>query len=601
MKPKKRLIWLLFFPFLLITALAVVATAWLASTNMSRFYKNRTAVGLESTGRAVMVQLEPLVLAGDQAGIDALCKKVGRQSTTRLTMMDLSGVVLGDTDEVPASMENHANRPEMRQALAGTVGMQIRFSATLQQKMMYVAIPMQVAQRPVGILRCSIPIEAIDKTMKAFRWRIAVSGLFLMFVLAGVSLAVSRRISLPIEQMRAGAQRFGEGDFDHRLPVQDAVELAVLSETLNRMARQINERINESVEQQRKSEAVLSSMLEGVVAIDSNERVISLNQAAARMMDTDAQLAAGRLLPEVMRDVQLQHFVRRNLEHDDSAGTDISLHKPTEKILNAHCSPLFDADNQRIGLLVVLSDVTQLRRLENMRKDFAANVSHEIKTPLTAIKGFVETLLHGDVQAEEERSRFLGIIEKHVQRLADILEDLMKLSRIEQSAEQNELHFDKKALRNVIQDAMAICRPLAEERKIQFELTCPDDLQVCMDPILFEQALTNLLDNAVKYSGPDSPVHINVTRQDKEVRIAIRDHGIGIAQRHLPRLFERFYRVDKARTRALGGTGLGLSIVKHVVQAHGGHVQVESVPASGSTFTIHLPLDDHSWLIHQTE
>jgi two-component system phosphate regulon sensor histidine kinase PhoR len=265
------------------------------------------------------------------------------------------------------------------------------------------------------------------------------------------------------------------------------------------------------------------------------------------------------------------------------------LYQNGERILNLKSSPLLDANKEQIGTLVVYNDVTQLRRLENMRRDFVANVSHEIKTPLTAIKGFVETLYRGKVEKPEETERFLGIIQKHVDRLSSIIEDLLSLSRIEQEDEGRTIQLERGYIEDVFKSAIQICRPKAEEKEITINLICEEQLRSNFDPTLLEQAVVNLLDNAIKYSEPNSAIHLTANLNDSEVKIIVEDQGIGIAKKHLPRLFERFYRVDKARSRKLGGTGLGLAIVKHIAQAHGGQVTVKSTPGKGSTFTIHLP------------
>jgi two-component system phosphate regulon sensor histidine kinase PhoR len=265
------------------------------------------------------------------------------------------------------------------------------------------------------------------------------------------------------------------------------------------------------------------------------------------------------------------------------------LYQNGEKILNLKSSPLLDAGKDQIGTLVVINDATQLRRLENMRKDFVANVSHEIKTPLTAIKGFVETLHQGSVDKPEEAERFLGIIQKHVDRLSAIIDDLLSLSRIEQEDERQAIEFENKPIADIFRSAVQICRSKAEEKSIDIQIDCEEGLEYYFDPTLLEQAVVNLLDNAIKYSEPDSAIHVSASLNDSEVKIMVKDQGIGIAKKHLPRLFERFYRVDKARSRKMGGTGLGLAIVKHIAQAHGGRVTVKSELGKGSSFTIHLP------------
>jgi two-component system phosphate regulon sensor histidine kinase PhoR len=257
--------------------------------------------------------------------------------------------------------------------------------------------------------------------------------------------------------------------------------------------------------------------------------------------------------------------------------------------LSGHGTLLQDAQGKQIGALIVLNDVTRLRRLEKIRRDFVANVSHEIKTPITAIKGFVETLREGAVKNPDDAERFLGIIEKHVERLEAIIEDLLSLSRIERGTEREENELVEKSVKDVLDTAIRVCEVGAVARKIDIELSCPENLFSKMEPRLLEQAVVNLLDNAVKYSNEESSIRVEASQGEGEIILSVRDEGCGIEKKHLSRLFERFYRVDKARSRQLGGTGLGLAIVKHIAQAHGGHVNVESTPGKGSTFSIYLP------------
>jgi two-component system phosphate regulon sensor histidine kinase PhoR len=332
-------------------------------------------------------------------------------------------------------------------------------------------------------------------------------------------------------------------------------------------------------------------MVEGVIAFDREERIISVNPAAASWFEIDPEKVRGRSIQETIRNLALQQFVSSALGSPAPIADDIVVYQNGERILNVRSAPLLGFESEPIGTLIVFDDVTQLRRLENMRRDFVANVSHEIKTPLTAIKGFVETLHQGVVKSPEESERFLGIIEKHVNRLSTIVEDLLMLSRIEDEGERGELKREPTRLWDIFQNALQICRPRADEKKIAIELKGDDKAAAFGDPVLLEQAVVNLLDNAIKYSDPQKTVQLEALYAGKEVRIRIEDHGIGIEKKHLSRLFERFYRVDKARSRALGGTGLGLAIVKHIAQAHGGQVTVQSALGTGSTFTIHLPRD----------
>ncbi|MBN1104451.1 MAG: PAS domain-containing protein, partial [Deltaproteobacteria bacterium] len=366
-------------------------------------------------------------------------------------------------------------------------------------------------------------------------------------------------------------------------------EMRGLAEAMNQMATQLSERMSTVIRQRGELEAVLSSMVEGVIGVDSEERVIAMNDAAAKIFGRSQEDAQGRSIQEVVRNPDLQAFVKTALSSDEPVEEDILIYSKDERVLSGCGTVLLDAKGKRAGALIVLNDVTRLRKLENIRKDFVANVSHEIKTPITAIKGFVETLRDSGEKTAEETERFLGIIHKHVNRLEAIVEDLMSLSRIEQEAEREEIPMSESRVQTVLQTAVQICEGRAEEKKIAIALSCPPDITAVIDPPLLEQAVVNLLDNAIKYSGEEGAVHVEALGTDQEIIIHVRDQGRGIEKAHLPRLFERFYRVDKARSRKMGGTGLGLAIVKHIVEAHKGRVEVESILGRGSTFSIILP------------
>jgi two-component system phosphate regulon sensor histidine kinase PhoR len=332
-------------------------------------------------------------------------------------------------------------------------------------------------------------------------------------------------------------------------------------------------------------------MREGVIATDMQQQVISINQTAARMLSISMDTVFGRSVLEVIRNYEFQEFMNHSLSTGESVESDILYHNDGERIFNVQCTPLLDSMQKRMGGLVVISDVTQLRRLENMRRDFAASVSHEIKTPLTAIKGFVETLVTGQPDGGEETRRFLSIIDKHVNRLTAIIDDLMQLSRIERDLEVQQIGLEACRIEDVINTAVSLCADKIQKKEIDVKFSCDGDLSGRFDATLLEQAAVNLMDNAIKYSPEKSTLHIEALRVDQEIQIHFKDQGMGIEQMHLPRLFERFYRVDKARSRKLGGTGLGLAIVKHIAQAHGGNVTVESELEKGSTFILHLPVD----------
>ena len=589
MSRRRKLIWQLFPSFLLITLLSLLAVSWYASSSLHHFFIDQTASDLKIRALLVERQIATYLQPLDAKSVDSICKQIGKQSGTRITVILPSGQVVGDSRETPQMMDNHAGRPEIAMALKGGSGRSIRYSNTLRQEMMYVAVPLQKDQATLGVIRTSVPLTSIKRELRSIQFKIALGGFLIALLAAWISLLISRRISRPLEEMKIGADHFADGDLNHRLTMPDSEELAGLADALNQMATQLDHRIKTIVSQRNELETVLSSMLEGVIAVNNEERIISMNAASAGFFKCDPGSCQGRNLQEVIRNSALQQFVRSALSSREPKEDDIIVYQNGERTLNLKSSPLLGANKETIGTLVVFNDVTQLRRLENMRRDFVANVSHEIKTPLTAIKGFVETLHRGDVDKPEEVERFLGIIQKHVDRLSSIVEDLLSLSRIEQEDERKTIQLKKGAILNVFKSAIQICRSKAQEKEIDINLACEEQLESCFDPTLLEQAVVNLLDNAIKYSKPNSAIHLKAYQKDSEIKISVEDQGIGIAKKHQSRLFERFYRVDKARSRNLGGTGLGLAIVKHITQAHGGRVSVESTLGVGSTFTIHLP------------
>jgi two-component system phosphate regulon sensor histidine kinase PhoR len=591
MQKPRKLIWHLYPSYLLLILLTLTATGWFAGRSMRTFYMTQIRQRLLNQAHLLTDLFVPLLEPLHAQELDRRCKQVGAKVPTRFTVILPNGMVVGDSEAASEEMENHGDRPEIRQALKGEVGSAIRFSGTLRRRMLYVALPIpdkgSAAIR--GVIRISIATDAIDEQLRRLQIRLALGGVVIAALASLICLVISRRITRPVEAMRQGAARYARGDFSHRLYPPETMELAGLADAMNLMARDLEGRIQAVIRQRNETQAVLSSMVEGVIALDREERILHLNEAAVRLLDRPAQRLQGRSIQEVMRNRDLHHLVHTTLYEGANAEGDITLYQDGDRIFNIRSTPLLDPEGGSMGALLVINDVTQLRRLENMRSEFAANVSHEIKTPLTAIQGFVETLHQGGVDDPAEVQRFLGIIQKHVRRLAAIIDDLMRLSRLEQDGESRRLALVDSPVDEVIRTAVGICRAKADEKRIAVAAACEEGLTAAMDAELMEQALVNLLDNAIKYSPEGSRVDVEARRDQGEIRIHVRDQGMGIPARHLPRLFERFYRVDKARSRNMGGTGLGLAIVKHIVQAHGGQVTVQSTRQRGSTFTLHLP------------
>jgi two-component system, OmpR family, phosphate regulon sensor histidine kinase PhoR len=590
---KRKKLFLQIYPsYLLITIISLFAASWYAADTTQKFFLDQTAANLEAKARLLKNQIASQVSQENGTALDALCKNIGEHLSARITVISASGKVVGDSHENSERMNNHSNRPEFIKALKGQTGRSVRYSTTLRKYMMYVAVPIEKNDTVIAVIRVSVTVNSIADQSSSVQSRIIFGSVVIALIAAGISLMVSHRILRPVRIMKQGAKQFAEGNLKYRIHVPDSEDMGKLADAMNLMAEQLDERLRDIVRQRNEYKAVFSSMSEGIIAVDRDEYVIRMNEAAARMFHVGFSEPECRSLQEIIRNPDLQRFVKKALAGENPVESDIVFYNNGEHILNTHTSPLLDIEGEGIGALVVLNDVTRLRHLETMRRDFVSDVSHEIRTPLTAIKGFVETLRGGGaIRHPDEAERFLEIIERHVNRLAAIIDDLMNLSKIEQEKEGQGIQREICAVRNILVTAVQVCQAKAREKNIVFELNCDSEITAPASPPLLEQAAVNLLDNAVKYSDRDSTVKITVSLMEREVVIAFQDHGIGIAEEHLPRVFERFYRVDKARSRKQGGTGLGLAIVKHIVQAHNGRMTVESSLGKGSLFSICLPRD----------
>lgn len=589
-----RLFWRIFLSCLACTLLAVAASLFYAHRNLHHFYQEEVAASLHSRAALLGRQLRDAVLRNDKHAVARGCGEFAALTQTRMTLILPDGTVLGDSSHGLAQADNHADRPEIQAALRGGTGRSVRFSGTTRRTLMYLALPLRHQGDIVGVVRASLPLSAVDQALRS-AYRKAMAGVLLVVLFVGTAaFLLARRISRPLEEMRQAAERMADGDLRARIALLPGPECSALAESLNRMAAQLDERLQTILRQSERQRAVFASMIEGVLTLAPDGRVQELNQAAARLLDCPAEQVRGRELQEVARNFDLQRFIASALAADDPLETELVLHGSEERFLQLHGTALKDASGIRLGALVVLHDITRLKRLEAMRRDFVANLSHELKTPVTALQGCVETLasdLFPDADREGgEARRFLEMMQRQVARLDALVNDLLSLARLEHEAERRRLPIEPGALAPVLSRAVLALADGAQRKQIAVALDCPGDLLAPIHAPLLEQAVANLLDNAIKYSGRDSVVTVRAVRRGEQVGIQVRDQGPGIEQRHLARLFERFYRVDQARSRNLGGTGLGLAIVKHVALVHGGSVDVESTPGEGSVFTIHLPL-----------
>jgi two-component system, OmpR family, phosphate regulon sensor histidine kinase PhoR len=590
---KRTLFRRLTLPILLVTVLSVLVFAAFIASAVQQFYDEQIREDLTARTRMAEHPLEEALWRGDTVELQRLCVAMGRPSGTRITVILPTGRVVGDSEKDPSTMENHADRPEVQVALRGARGLEKRFSHSVGRNLLYLALPLARNGRVEAVVRTSVPLIPLDATIHSLELKLLFAGLVLALLSSLIAYVIARHITRPLADIGSGAERFARGELSFRVPSPGTLELDALARSLNDMARQLDERIRLVTEQRNEQLAVISSMVEGVLVLDPDDVILTVNAAAARLLGIDAETARGRRIQEAVRNTALLRFIECTRGGSETTEEQLLLPGATDLHIQAHGTVLQGSAQQgragAQGVVVVLHDLTQQRRLENIRREFVANVSHELKTPITSIKGSVETLQEGALADRGDAERFLAIIARQTDRLHAIIEDLLSLSRIEQEAERSEIMFEVCDGRAVLRGAVQDTEHAATERGIALRLTCDDPLPLRANMRLLEQAVVNLVTNALQYSERGTSVRIGGAREADRVVFRIADEGCGIPAEHLPRIFERFYRVDRARSREAGGTGLGLAIVKHIVQAHGGTVQVESTPGSGSVFTIILP------------
>ncbi len=585
---RRILLWRLFASYVLVVVVALIAIGGYTTRSLQQFNTQDIASTLEAHVDLAAAALEPLILNDAYPDADRLCKRIGRETGTRITVIQPDGEVVGDSFESIDRMENHANRPEIQTAYTGVAGSHSRMSRTLGERLSYLAVPVESDGRVVAVVRASLQLTPLEQAMALLRLRLAIG------LVAGVGLAflaswlTAGWLGRPVTAMRMSADRIAAGDHQHRLPIPKTRELAQLADTINGVVTNLDVRITDANRHLGEGEAILASMVEGVLAVDTESRVISMNDAAGSLVGITAALAIGLPIEEAAPNREIQRFVAETLVSTEPIQEEFTLRVRADDIVQAQGTLLRDGDGDRIGAVVVLHDVTRLRKLEKVRRDFVANVSHELKSPITAIKSDVGAILDGGFDDPDDVENRIRTVATHANRLNAIIEDLLALSRFEEDDGVDQ-RFEVGAVRTVLDLAIRQCAVRVEERDIDFALACEPALTVRMNPALLEQAVANLIENAVQYSEDGGRVEIAAARANDHVSISVTDHGCGIAAEHLPRLFERFYRVDSPESRNTAGTGLGLAIVQHIARAHDGGVRVTSTPREGSTFTIELP------------
>ena len=524
--------------------------------------------------------------------LQSLCQSYREETEIYLRVIMPNGEEFGELTQSESSIEALGERIEIQRALQGIEGKSKRFEPTKNQTFLHLSAPVKNGNNEVTCaLRASISMKQTELVLSALKQKLQLASLILLLFSFLISFYISNRITKPIKEMTKLARKFSANDHSSRMPPHSISEINELAESLNHMSKNLTDNVSTLNEQRVEQQAVLSSMTEGVLAIDRKERIIHMNRAAAEILEIDPKIdSKKRFMQELIRNSQLQEFVQRLLFTNKPVSKKIRFNGKANKHLHITGSRLTYPDLQDIGALLVIRDISRVIHLEKVRSDFVANVSHELKTPITSIKGFIETLSSDSFSHDEKTNEYLAIVRQQSERLQLIVDDLLTLSRLERK--EGYILKKEESISEIISTAISVCQLNAKKQNIRILVECDEKLSGLINGNLIEQAIVNLLTNAIKYSNPETTIVIRAHEKESSLHIEVADEGFGIESRHHDRLFERFYRIDSGRSRHLGGTGLGLSIVKHIIQNHDGEIQLDSTPGKGSTFTLSIPNEE---------
>ena len=585
-----NLFWKYSLAFLALLASVLVAVDFFAERSFRRDYERTGFEQLSAIARVAMARppqspanpAEP----SDSAALQDWAKEMSA-SGVRVAIISPDGRVLASAPPAPDDIENQASLPEVADAVAKGSGRAIRHSDVTGRDTVYCAVRNATASGTFMILRFALPVGAVDEVLGSFRQKLWGASFFILLVAGGVSLLFSRSFTDRVERLKEFSRRVAEGDFRPLLRDGTGDALEALGIALNRTASRLDRTIHTLTEERNLSSAILGSMVEGVAVVNGAERLVFANQGFAEILGLDVPPIAGSPLLEVVRQTELIEAVRQVLGGETRVQAEIVTGTLRQHFFATTVAAVRAGDTS--GAVVVLHDITELRKLERVRRDFVANVSHELRTPLTAIQGFAETLLAGAIDDPQNRTRFLEIILEHSRRLARLTEDLLMLSKMD--AERLELEIRSLSVEQLMESCLETSQHRAVEKNLQVLLEPPPNLpEVAGDRRRLAEVLQNLLDNAIQYTPARGKITLSAEVKGGEVIVTVSDTGIGIPRADQPRIFERFYRVDVARSREAGGTGLGLSIAKHLVEVHGGRLWVESEVGKGSSFHFSVPI-----------
>lgn len=569
-----------FIYYALIIVFTTLIITIIASREYKKNYLNTLELSLQKQAEIIGADIKDLVLNGQYLQVNLIINEIAKKTNTRITVIRIDGRVIGESDQDLKTMEDHSSRPEFIQAMKFGVGRQIRYSETTKREMMYIAILLLQNNKPIIVIRTSAYLSEIQKTISAVNKKIIYSAIVLTILALLLAILSSRNLTKPIRIITKVAERIKNGEFDSRIVLKRKDEIGRLSSSINEMAESLDNLFSTLKAEREEIKSILSSMTEGLIVLDEKEKIVLANDNFRTIVGLTEDNIQGKYYWEVIKNMQFSDLVKEIKETGIRQNKEIELNN---KLYSANGALALKAKDRKT--IIVLHDITEIKNLERLKSDFIANVSHELKTPLTSIKGFAETL---EQEGGKKYQKFAETIRRNADRLINIVQDLLMISELERKEEK--IQIEQINLKEMFGNIKKLFSAKIKEKKLKYQVTISDEANILNgDPFLVEQMLTNLIDNAIKYNIEKGKIFITASRIENNIKIMVEDTGIGIGQEHLSRIFERFYVIDKSRSRRLGGTGLGLAIVKHIVLSHNGKIEVESEVGKGTKFIITFP------------
>jgi two-component system phosphate regulon sensor histidine kinase PhoR len=594
---RSRIFWRLYAGYVAVIVISTIIVGVLISRQVTENSLREISDSLAVRSELLSEIARPALLSSTDRPVGAVLlqnviTQLGKNTGSRLSVISADGTVIADSQEIPSNMDNHFSRPEVIDARSNGYAIAARYSNTLHQQMMYSALTLTENNELIGFVRVSIPLSTIDKKLEQLRLIVLVGALVAAISAMLLGLYFARLISTPLSKMTEIAEAISNGDYKQRINIDSKDEIGVLAKAFNRMARNSVTRMTKITADHNRLSRIFEGMVEGVIAVDQHQKISHINQAAANLLGLSLENCLNKPLWEQVRAREINDALELVIENNNVVKS--QLRQPLgvgDLVVDIYAASLLDAEKNSLGAVVVLHDISEVDRLERIRSDFVANASHELKTPITAIRGLTETIIDDDTMSSSVRKNFIGKIHSQSMRLSSLVTDLLAISRLESGQDTKSFQsFDFSA---TVRRSITTCTLSCQEKGLALNFntsSCVDErIMVNGDQQELSQLVDNLLDNAVKYTPAGGHIDVHLLHGGDQITLSVADSGIGISSQNQQRIFERFYRVDKARSRDLGGTGLGLSIVKNIAEQHGGSVSLSSASGSGSTFVVTLP------------